>query len=171
MNMWSQWKLFHWIHLYCVSCLQCFDTVGWVAGRTSGLWKTEWWDVGIVICLGPGADLYMAQLMSLPLTVSCSVKSRLVLLFWYQLTQAHTHTHTHAHTHTQLFYGCLDFVRDNPGELVPEKKTCTHSHLFRLSIIPWWSTFNFLFDFNRNYASILYCFRVITNYFVKSRLT
>jgi len=28
----------------------------------------------------------------------------------------------YTHTHTQLFYGCLDFVRDNPGELVPEKK-------------------------------------------------
>ena len=28
----------------------------------------------------------MAQLMPLPLTVSSSVKSRLVLLLWYQLT-------------------------------------------------------------------------------------
>ena len=24
------------------------------------------------------------------------------------------------YTHTQPFYGCLDYVRDNPGELVPE---------------------------------------------------
>jgi len=32
------------------------------------------------------SDLQMAQLMSLPLTVSCSSKSRLVLPFWYQLT-------------------------------------------------------------------------------------
>ena len=23
-------------------CLQCFDAVGWVAGRASGLLKTEW---------------------------------------------------------------------------------------------------------------------------------
>ena len=32
--------------------------------------KTEWWDAGVVICLGRGADLRMAQLMPLPLTVS-----------------------------------------------------------------------------------------------------
>ena len=38
------------------------------------------------ICLEQGADLHMAQLMPLPLTVSASVKSRLVLLFWYRLT-------------------------------------------------------------------------------------
>jgi len=36
-----------------------------------------------------GADLHMAQLMPLPLTVSCSRKSRLVLVlhFWYWLTR------------------------------------------------------------------------------------
>jgi len=33
--------------------------------------KTEWWDAGVVICLEQGADLHMAQLMPLPLTVSC----------------------------------------------------------------------------------------------------
>jgi len=52
-------------------CLQCFDAVGWVAARVSGLQKTEWWGVGMVICLERGADLHMAQLMLLPLTVSC----------------------------------------------------------------------------------------------------
>jgi len=41
---------------------------------------TEWWDAGVVVCLGRGADLHMAQLMPLPLTVSCSSKSRHVLL-------------------------------------------------------------------------------------------
>ena len=42
----------------------------------------------MVICLERGADLHMAQLMPLPLTVSCSSnKSRLVLPFWYRLTQ------------------------------------------------------------------------------------
>jgi len=30
--------------------------------------KTEWWDAGVAICLGRGADLHMAQLMPLPLT-------------------------------------------------------------------------------------------------------
>jgi len=33
--------------------------------------KTEWWGAGMVVCLGQGADLRMAQLMPLPLTVSC----------------------------------------------------------------------------------------------------
>ena len=33
--------------------------------------KTEWWSAGVVICLEQGADLHMAQLMPLPLTVSC----------------------------------------------------------------------------------------------------
>jgi len=41
--------------------------------------------IGMVICLG--ADLHMAQLMPLPLTMSCSSKPRLVLPFWYRLTQ------------------------------------------------------------------------------------
>jgi len=62
--------------------LQCFDTIGWVVGRASSLPKTEWWGAGMVICLGRGADLHMAQLIPLPLTISCSSKSRLVLPFW-----------------------------------------------------------------------------------------
>jgi len=36
----------------------------------------------------------------------------------------------------QPFYGSLDFVRDNPGEPVPEQ-TFTHSHLSWSSIIPY----------------------------------
>ena len=28
-------------------CLQCFDAVGWVAGRVK---KLEWWGAGMVIC-------------------------------------------------------------------------------------------------------------------------
>jgi len=30
--------------------------------------NTQWWGAGVVICLGQGADLHMAQLMPLPLT-------------------------------------------------------------------------------------------------------
>ena len=33
--------------------------------------KTECWGAGVVICLERGADLHVAQLMPLPLTVSC----------------------------------------------------------------------------------------------------
>ena len=36
--------------------------------------KTDWWGAGVVICLERGADLHMAQLMPLPLTISCSSK-------------------------------------------------------------------------------------------------
>jgi len=36
--------------------------------------KTEWWGAGVVVCLERGADLHMAQLMPLPLTVSCFSK-------------------------------------------------------------------------------------------------
>jgi len=57
---------------FCLICLQCFDAVqpvGWAAGSTLACKKTEWWDVGMVICLGRGADLPMAQLMPLPFTV------------------------------------------------------------------------------------------------------
>jgi len=40
------------------------------------------------LCLGQGADLHMAQLMPLPLTISCSSKSRLVLRSWFYLSGA-----------------------------------------------------------------------------------
>ena len=60
--------------------------VGWQEGHPACK-KTEWWYAGMVICLGRGADLHMAQLMPLPLTVSCSSKSRMVLPFWYWLAR------------------------------------------------------------------------------------
>jgi len=41
----------------------------------------------VVICLQRGADLHMAQLMPLPLTVSCFSKIQIGLLFWYRLTR------------------------------------------------------------------------------------
>jgi len=40
----------------------------------------------MVICLERGADLHMAQLMPLPLTVSCFSKIQIVITFWYWLT-------------------------------------------------------------------------------------
>jgi len=40
----------------------------------------------MVICLSRGADLHMAQLMPLPLTVSCFCKIQIGLLSWYRLT-------------------------------------------------------------------------------------
>ena len=38
--------------------------------------KLEWWGAGMVICLEQGTDLHMAQLMPLPLTVSCFSKTQ-----------------------------------------------------------------------------------------------
>jgi len=47
--------------------------------------KTEWWGAGVVVCLELEADLHMAQLMPLPLSLAL-LKSRLVLPFWHWLT-------------------------------------------------------------------------------------
>ena len=48
--------------------------VGWRQEGHPACKKTEWWGVGVVICLERGADLHMAQLMPLSLTVSCFSK-------------------------------------------------------------------------------------------------
>jgi len=43
--------------------------------------KTEWWGAGMVICLERGADLHVAQLMPLLLTVSCFSKIQIGFTF------------------------------------------------------------------------------------------
>ena len=50
----------------------------------------------MVVCLERGADWHMAQLMPLPLTVSCFSKIQIGFTF---LVLAHPGTHTHTHTH------------------------------------------------------------------------
>ena len=55
-----------------------------LAGRQEGhpaCKKREWWGAGVVICLERGADLHMAQLMPLPLTVSCFSKIHIGFTF------------------------------------------------------------------------------------------
>ena len=54
----------------------------WLGGR-KGIRpvKNEWWGVGVVVCLERGAGLHMAQLMPLPLTVSCSSKIQIGFTF------------------------------------------------------------------------------------------
>ena len=81
--MYKRYLCFAKFAYYYYSCLQCFDAVGWAAGRASSLLKTDWWFAGMVMCLGQGADLHMAQLMLLPLTISS--KSKLVLPSWFYL--------------------------------------------------------------------------------------
>ena len=54
----------------------------WLGGR-KGIRsvKSEWWGAGMVICLEQGADLHMAQLMPLSLTVSCFSKIQIGITF------------------------------------------------------------------------------------------
>jgi len=54
--------------------------VGWQEGQPDCK-KTEWWGAGVVICLERGADLHMALLMPLPLTVSCFSKIQIGFTF------------------------------------------------------------------------------------------
>jgi len=49
--------------------------------------KTDWWGAGVVICLERGADLFIVQLMPLPLTVFCFSKIQIGLPIWYRLTR------------------------------------------------------------------------------------
>jgi len=83
--------LFVTYHNFTNHCLQCLRLqpltllIGWQEGHLACK-RTEWWDAPVAMCLGQGADLHIAQLMPLPLTISCSSKPRLVLPFWYWLT-------------------------------------------------------------------------------------
>jgi len=59
----------------------------WLGGRKgirpvkNGVPLNEWWGAGVVVCLGRGADLHTAQLMPLPLTVSCFSKIQICFIF------------------------------------------------------------------------------------------
>ena len=64
-----------------MKCLQCFTLL---VGRQEGhptCKKAERWGAGVVICLEQGADLHVAQLMPLPLTVSCFSKIQIGFAF------------------------------------------------------------------------------------------
>ena len=60
-----------------------FSALTLLVGRQEGhlVCKTEWWGACVVICLERGADLHMAQLMSLPLTLSCFSKIQIGFSF------------------------------------------------------------------------------------------
>ena len=59
--------------------------VGWQEGHLACK-KTEWWGPGKVICLERDAHLHIAQLMPLPLTLSCFSKIQIGFTF---LVRAH----------------------------------------------------------------------------------
>jgi len=54
-----------------------------LVGRQEGhpACKKQWWGAGVVVSLEQGADLHMAQLMPLPLTVSCYTKIQIGFTF------------------------------------------------------------------------------------------
>jgi len=61
-----------------------FSALTLLVGRQEGhpaCKKTEWWGAGVVISLERGADLHMAQLMPLPLAVSCFSKIQIGFTF------------------------------------------------------------------------------------------
>ena len=64
--------------------MSAFSALTLLVGRQEGhpvCKKTERWGAGVVICLERGADLHMAQLMPLPLTVSCFSKIQIGFAF------------------------------------------------------------------------------------------
>ena len=77
-------KLLFFLMFY--TCLQCYAfsaltlLVGWQEGHLACK-KTEWLGAGMVICLERGADLHMAHLMPLPLTVCCFSKIQIGFTF------------------------------------------------------------------------------------------
>jgi len=61
-----------------------FSALTLLVGRQEGhpaCKKTEWWGTGMVVCLECSADLHMAQLMPLPLTVSCLSEIQIGFIF------------------------------------------------------------------------------------------
>ena len=81
--------------VFLPKCCRCafsacaFSALTLLVGRQEGhpaCKKTEWWGAGMVICLEQGADLHMAKLMPLSLTVSCVSK---ILIGFTFLVPAH----------------------------------------------------------------------------------
>jgi len=64
------------IYLFHECCSRAFSALTLLVRRHEGhpAWKKQRWGAGMVICLERGADLHIAQLMPLPLTVSCFSK-------------------------------------------------------------------------------------------------
>jgi len=71
-------------NIVVVELLNAFSALtllfGWQEGHPACK-KTEWWGAGVVVCLERGAGLHKAQLMPLPLTVSCFSKIQIGLTF------------------------------------------------------------------------------------------
>jgi len=69
------------IIIYYIWCLQCSDAVGWAAGRAPACKKQNG---GVLAWLSVWSEVQtciMAQLMPLPLTLSCSIKIQIGFTF------------------------------------------------------------------------------------------
>jgi len=68
--------------------------------------------------------LYTSQLLNECITPVTSYQQNSVSNLKVIKLNSITRMHACMHTHTWPFYSSLDFVRDNPGELVPESTFC-----------------------------------------------
>jgi len=85
----------------------------WLGGR-KGIRpvKTEWWGAGVVICLERGGDLHMAQMMPVPLTVSCFSKVQIGFTF---LVPAHLGNPGKRAVKRVCVCVCVSFLISLPG--------------------------------------------------------
>ena len=84
-------KVWHPVYIASLECLQCFDTVGWVPGRASGLyrnWVMRCWCgyLSGARCRLLAFSLADATASFNPAILLHHFKFRLILLFWYRLT-------------------------------------------------------------------------------------
>jgi len=113
--------------------------VGWQEGHPACK-KTEWWGAGMVICMDRGADLHTAQLMPLPLTVSCFSKIQIGFTF---LVPAYSGSPGKRavkrvcvcndwHNITSRLQKCSRFHQPQvvgQGDVLPQLPVCFHVHL------------------------------------------
>ena len=79
----SYYGIFYALVLVIIKTSVAFSALTLLVWRQEGhpACKKQRWGTGMVVCLEWGADLHMAQLMPLPLTVSCSSKIQMGFTF------------------------------------------------------------------------------------------
>ena len=84
------WCIFLVYNMHICACckrgksMHAFSALMLLVGRQEGhpaCKKTEWWGADVVVYLEEGLDLHVAQLMPLPLTVSCFSKIQIGFTF------------------------------------------------------------------------------------------
>jgi len=101
-----------------------FSALMLLVGRQKGhlaCKSLEWWGAGMVICLERDADLNMAQLMPLPLTVSCFSKIQIDFTF---LVPAHLGS-----PEKQPLNGCVCVLQNDVHNSHTKIPTINHTQL------------------------------------------